>query len=87
MLRLVGLEKTRITRKSRHDGTSSRHANVQKNKFLSHEMQLASFAGKATTGSHRFPFSLALPPGLPPSTEVQYEETAVLALVMAYSCL
>ena len=42
----------------------------EKKEFLSYEVQLAAFGGKAASGSHNFPFSVMLPPGLPPSMKV-----------------
>lgn len=74
MLRLVGLAKTSVTRQ--HNNVHNTRS-VQKDKFLSHEMQLASFCGKAPCGNHSFPFSVVLPSGLPSSMEVGGEgETA-----------
>ena len=67
MLRLVGLAKTHTIRDRQNDHNHDR----QQNNFLSHEMQLASFGGRVAVGSHRFPFSLVLPEGLPSSMEVR----------------
>lgn len=44
---------------------------TETNEFLSHEVQLASFGGKAAAGTHNIPFSVMLPSELPPSMEVR----------------
>lgn len=79
MLRLFGVAKTRVM----YDTTNMAHNNAgnpqsfqhremltEKKEFLSYDVQLAAFGGKAALGSHNFPFSVMLPPGLPPSMKV-----------------
>lgn len=46
---------------------------TEKKEFLSYDVQLASFGGTAASGSHNFPFSVMLPPGLPPSMKVRLD--------------
>lgn len=79
VLRLFGVAKTTVM----YDTTNMAHNNSnaqsythremlrEKKEFLSYEVQLASFGGKAASGSHNFPFSVMLPPGLPPSMKVR----------------
>ena len=72
MLRLVGLARTRIVRNNSNGRNSNdRTVYTAKDEFLSFDIQLASFEGKAAAGSHSFPFSLMLPPGLPSSMKVR----------------
>lgn len=78
VLRLYGVAKTRVM----YDTTNMAHNNsnaqsythremlTEKKEFLSYDVQLAAFGGKAASGSHSFPFQVMLPPGLPPSMEV-----------------
>lgn len=78
ILRLFGVAKTMVM----YDTTNMAHNNSnaqsythremlrEKKEFLSYEVQLAAFGGKAASGSHNFPFSVMLPPGLPPSMKV-----------------
>ncbi|CAM9445217.1 unnamed protein product [Ectocarpus sp. 6 AP-2014] len=77
VLRLYGVAKTRVM----YDTTNMAHNNsnaqsythremlTEKKEFLSYDVQLAAFGGKAASGSHSFPFQVMLPPGLPPSME------------------
>ena len=51
--------------------TTHREVVSEQNDFLSYEVQLASFEGRATTGSHSYPFSVMLPPSLPSSMQVR----------------
>ncbi|CAN0089818.1 unnamed protein product, partial [Laminaria digitata] len=67
VLRLVGLARTRIDRSSGTGNNSHDTTYTAKDEFLSFDVQLASFGGKAAPGSHSFPFSVMLPPGLPSS--------------------
>ncbi|CAM9692644.1 unnamed protein product [Scytosiphon promiscuus] len=75
VLRLVGEAKTCVmydTTNMAHNGNNAQSFNHremlrEKKDFLSYEVNLAAFGGKATPGSHNFPFSVMLPPGLPPS--------------------
>ncbi|CAM9376576.1 unnamed protein product, partial [Hapterophycus canaliculatus] len=75
VLRLVGAAETCVMHdktNTTHNGTSSQTYNGRERvwetkEFLSYEVKLAAFGGKAASGSHSFPFSLMLPPGLPPS--------------------
>lgn len=79
MLRLFGVAKTRVmydTTNMAHNGNNSqsythREMLTEKKEFLSYDVQLAAFGGTAASGSHNFPFSVMLPPGLPPSMEVK----------------
>ncbi|CAN0498687.1 unnamed protein product, partial [Scytosiphon promiscuus] len=64
-----GRAPTRVARDNGQDeGRSVYHT---KKDFLSFEFQLTSFGGKAAAGSHNFPFSLTLPPGLPSTMKVR----------------
>lgn len=81
VLRLFGVAKTRVM----YDTTNMTHNNsnaqsythremlTEKKEFLSYDVQLANFGGTAASGSHSFPFSVMLPPGLPPSMEVRLD--------------
>lgn len=79
VLRLFGVAKTRVmydTTNMAHSGNNAqsythREMLTEKKEFLSYDVQLAAFGGKAASGSHNFPFSVMLPPGLPPSMKVQ----------------
>lgn len=79
VLRLVGTAKTCVmydTTNMAHTGNNSQsftHREMlrEKKEILSYEVNLAAFGGKAASGSHNFPFSVMLPPGLPPSMKVQ----------------
>ncbi|CAN0451438.1 unnamed protein product, partial [Scytosiphon promiscuus] len=73
VLRLVGLATTRIVRRTGNGENSSNAVYAAKNEFLSFDVQLASFGGKAAAGSHSFPFSVMLPPALPSSMKVRGE--------------
>lgn len=78
MLRLFGVAKTMVmydTTNMAHNNSNSQsytHREMlrEKKEFLSYDVQLAAFGGKAASGSHNFPFSVMLPPGLPPSMKV-----------------
>lgn len=63
-----------------HNGTNAQTYNnrqiiVESNEFLSYDVQLASFGGKAASGNHSFPFSVKLPSSLPPSMEVRLNDS------------
>lgn len=45
----------------------------EETEHLSHDVQLPSFGGKATSGTHRFPFSLILAADVPPTMKVRYQ--------------
>lgn len=58
-----------------HNGTNIQAFNhrdviTENREILGYDIQLASFGGKAASGTHSFPFSVMLPPGLPPSMKV-----------------
>ncbi|CAM9286211.1 unnamed protein product [Ascophyllum nodosum] len=69
-------------------GTMVRQPIWQHEEIISYESQLTAFGGKAAPGRHSYPFSVALPPRLPPtmkeighgggSCEVKYELQARL---------
>eukprot|EP00752_Nemacystus_decipiens_P010235 g9119.t1 len=75
VLRLYGVAKTTVlyntTNMAHNNSNAQSYQNRdilrEKKEFLSYEVQLAAFGGKAASGSHSFPFSVMLPPGLPPS--------------------
>lgn len=79
ILTLVGLAQACVLYDSTHatDNGSNTHTYqhkemvTEKNGFLSYDVQLASFGGKTAVGTHTFPFSLMLPPDLPPSMQVR----------------
>lgn len=69
-LQMVGQTKTTaIYYVGTGDNRQRRTANETK-EFISYDVQLASFGGKAASGVHTFPFSITLPAGLPPSLKV-----------------
>lgn len=78
MLRLVGLAKTRVMSKATGvvPTTSGAAPNTHRDalsediEFLGYDVHLSSFGGKVASGVHSFPFSVVLPPGLPPSMKV-----------------
>lgn len=51
--------------------TTHREAVSEQKDFLSYEVHLATFGGRMTAGSHSYPFSVMLPPGLPSSMQVR----------------
>ncbi|CAM9761348.1 unnamed protein product, partial [Laminaria digitata] len=77
VLRLIGLARTRAMRKTSiiipsSDGarsTTHREVVTERKDFLSYEVHLASFDGRATNGTYSYPFSVLLPPGLPSSMQ------------------
>lgn len=79
MLTVVGLAKTRVMYKATgivptESGVAPythRDNSNEDIEFLSYDVQLASFGGKAASGVHSFPFSVVLPPELPPSMKVR----------------
>lgn len=86
VLRLIGRAKTRVMRETTvvvpngsdtSRTTTHREVISEEKDFLSYEVQLASFGGKATTGSHGYPFSVMLPPGLPPSMQVRGDRSTL----------
>lgn len=62
-LQLFGRSVTRV-------GDKHFRTEPQKRKFLSYDLDIGSFAGKANVGTHIFPFSVKLPEDLVPSMEV-----------------
>ena len=77
VLRLVGLARTRIVRSSSNKNSSGTTYQAR-DEFLSFDIQLASFGGRAAASSHSFPFSVMLPPGLPSSMKVRRDHSKVL---------
>ena len=86
VLRMVGLATTRVMRETTvitPNGNNANHTTThrevisEEKDFLSYEVQLASFGGKATTGSHGYPFSVMLPRGLPPSMQVRGDRSTL----------
>lgn len=79
VLTLVGLAKTRVMYKatgivpttSGAAPYTHRDNSSEDIEFLGYDVQLASFGEKAAPGVHSFPFSVVLPPGLPPSMKVR----------------
>lgn len=53
--------------------------------FLSYDVQLASFGGKAAAGVHSFPFSVVLPSELPPSMKVRKPLAVLLRFHAAHT--
>lgn len=80
VLTVVGLAKTRVMYKATGivpttSGVApyTHRDNYNEDiEFLSYDVQLASFNGKASSGVHSFPFSVVLPPDLPPSMKVSH---------------
>lgn len=79
VLRLIGLARTRAMRETTiiipsgnaNHTTTHREVVSEQKDFLSYEVHLATFDGRTTTGSHSYPFSVMLPPGLPSSMQVR----------------
>lgn len=70
-IQLVGLTKTEaVDSRFNREEESYKETNV----FLSFDVQLASFGGKAASGVHSFPFAIMLPVDLPPSLLVWLDE-------------
>lgn len=80
VLRLVGLARTRIVRSNSTNHQTSRNTVYSaKDEFLSFDIQLASFGGRAAACSQSFPFSVMLPPGLPSSMKVRGGNSEMLS--------
>jgi len=72
-LEMIGQTKTRVVYHTGSGDDRQRHEAKETKVFLSYEMKLADFDGKAASGVHSFPFSVTLPGGLPPSMKVGLE--------------
>lgn len=55
--------------------------------FLTYEVQLACFDGKATAGTHSFPFSIMLPPGLYSSMKVRRDRSVGMLERCTLACM
>lgn len=69
-LEMIGQIKTVVVYYTGSGKDRKKHTAKETKDFLSHDVQLASFGGKAASGMHSFPFSMTLPVGLPPSLKV-----------------
>lgn len=68
---MVGRIKTAAVCTPRRDDDTVKKVARQEIEHLSHDEQLASFGGKAASGTHSFPFSVMLPADVPPTMEVR----------------
>lgn len=90
VLRLIGLARTRAMRKTSiivpgSDGarsTTHREVVTERKDFLSYEVHLASFDGRAANGTYSYPFSVLLPPGLPSSMQVRWNFLEIVAIYL-----
>lgn len=73
-LRLVGTATTSVPN-GEQDTVGREKKSTDSDEFLSYEVQLTCFNGKATAGTHSFPFSMMLPPGLHSSMQVRRDRS------------
>lgn len=66
---MVGRTKTAVKYKARSEDDSEK-IEREEIEHLSHDAQLASFGGKASSGTHSFPFAFTLPADAPPTMNV-----------------
>lgn len=78
-LRMVGQTKTTLVDRREEKSFS------ETKDFFSHDVQLASFGGKAASGVHSFPFSVMLPVGLPPSLMVWCDKGVFFPISTAHT--
>lgn len=71
-LRLTGATKTaaKYMDNNGHDSNNRENTAHETYEFLSYDVQLADFGGKAASGMHNLPFSVMIPAGSPPSMQV-----------------
>lgn len=74
-LELVGTATTSVSFQDPEVNFPLHKTEVASDEFLSYKVQLACFDGKATDGTHHFPFSIMLPPGMYSSMKVRRDRS------------
>lgn len=68
---MVGRTKTAAVYTQRRGDKTVKKVATEEVEHLSHDVKLASFGGKASSGTHSSSFSFMLAVGVPPTTKVR----------------